>query len=73
MSLLSLRCPASEIALLADALHQAAVAGKRIGEVIDDCVAQACVDEPLSQRHADGICRGPWPSGTCGWSRCRGA
>ena len=41
--------------LVADALHQAAVARHAIGEVVDDVVAITPVEQPLRQRHADGI------------------
>ena len=41
--------------LLADAFHQAAVAGDDIGVVIDDAVAEPRVEQPLRQRHADGV------------------
>ena len=41
--------------LVADALHQAAVADDRIGVVVDDIVAQAGIEQALGQRHADGV------------------
>ncbi len=41
--------------LVADALHQAAVARHAIGEVVDDVVAVAAIEQPLGERHADGI------------------
>jgi hypothetical protein len=41
--------------LLADAFHQAAVAGKHIGVVVDDVVAVACIEDALGERHADGV------------------
>ena len=41
--------------LVADALHQAAVAGHAIGEVVDDLVAIAAIEQPLGKRHADGV------------------
>ena len=40
---------------VADALHQIAVAGDDIGAVIDQPIAEARVENPLRQRHADGI------------------
>ncbi len=41
--------------LVADALHQAAVADDRIGAVVDQRVAEARVHDPLGERHADRI------------------
>ena len=41
--------------LVADAFHQAAVAGDHVGEVVDDGVAEPGIEQPLGQRHADGI------------------
>ena len=41
--------------LVADALHQAAVAGDHIGPVIDQIVAEAGVQQALGQRHADRV------------------
>ena len=40
---------------VADALHQAAVARHAIGVVVDDIVAVAGVEQPLGERHADGV------------------
>ena len=42
--------------LVAEALHQAAVACDHIGEVIDAVVAEARIHQPFGERHAD--CRG---------------
>ena len=39
--------------LVAKAFHQAAVAGDHIGIVIDEIVAEARIQQPLGQRHAD--------------------
>ena len=47
--------PGERDRLLADAFHQAAVAGYTIGEVVDDCVTEPRIDEAFGQRHADGI------------------
>ncbi len=41
--------------LMADALHQVAVAGDDIGLVVDEVVAEARVQDALGQRHADRI------------------
>ncbi len=41
--------------LLADALHQAAVAGDHPGVMIDDRVAQAGIQKAFGERHANGI------------------
>ena len=41
--------------LLADPLHQAAVAGQHIGAVVDDAVAELGVEDALGQRHAHGV------------------
>ena len=38
---------------VADALHQAAVAGDHVSEMIDEFVAEASVQQPLGERHAD--------------------
>ena len=56
--------------LLADALHQAAVAGEHVGEVVDDGVAEPRIDEPLGQRHAHRV--GEALAQRARWSsRCR--
>ena len=47
--------PGERDRLLADALHQAAVAGDDIGVVIDEIIAEAGVEQPLGERHADGV------------------
>ena len=39
--------------LVADAFHQAAVAGDHVGEVVDQFVAEAGVHHALGERHAD--------------------
>jgi hypothetical protein len=54
ISLLSFRWPASD-RLLADAFHQAAVAGQHIGVVIDEIVAELGVELALGDGHADGV------------------
>ena len=41
--------------LVADAFHQAAVAGDDVGVVVDDVVAEPRVQQTLRQRHADGV------------------
>ena len=41
--------------LVADALHQAAVADQRVGVVVDDVVAELGVEHRLGHRHADGV------------------
>ena len=41
--------------LLADALHQAAIAHEDIGIVVDQVVAELGVHDPLGQRHADRV------------------
>ncbi len=41
--------------LVADALHQAAIAGDRVGEVVDQLGAMARGQHAFGQRHADGI------------------
>ena len=46
--------PGERDRLVADPLHQAAVAGDHIGEMIDAIVAEPRVHQPLGQRHADG-------------------
>ena len=51
--------------LLADALHEAAVAGDHVGVVIDDLIAVARVEQPLGERHADGVAE-PLPERTGG-------
>ncbi len=40
---------------LAHAFHQAAVARQAIGVVADDAIAVAGIEQPLGERHADGI------------------
>ena len=47
--------PGERDRLLADALHQAAVAGNAIGEMVDQIVAVTAIEQPLGERHADGI------------------
>ena len=55
ISLLSLRCPASEIASwLMPSIRQPSPAID-IGVVVDDIVAQAGIEQALGQRHADGV------------------
>ena len=41
--------------LVADALHQAAVAGDDVGVVVDEVVAEAGIQHALGERHADGV------------------
>ena len=41
--------------LVADPLHQAAIARERISVVIDQRVAKTRVQKPLGERHADGV------------------
>ncbi len=41
--------------LVADAFHQAPVTAQRVGEVIDDIVAEARRLQPLGKRHADRV------------------
>src|SRR6186997_88609 len=41
--------------LLADALHEVAVASHTVGVVIDQLIAVAPVEQPLRESHADGI------------------
>jgi hypothetical protein len=53
--LVELQVPRERDRLMADALHQATVAGDAIGMVIDQRVAVARVQHALGQRHADGI------------------
>ena len=55
MSLASPEVPGQGDGLVADALHQAAVAGHGVGVVIDGAVAEAGVHEALGQGHADGV------------------
>ena len=45
--------PGQRNRFVAEALHQAAVAGDHIGIVIDEIVAEARIHQPLGQRHAD--------------------
>ena len=40
---------------LADALHQAAVSGQRIGEMIDEAVTELGIEDAFGERHADGV------------------
>src|SRR3546814_4581948 len=47
--------PGQRGGFLAAALHQAAVAGDRVGVVIDDLGAEARGEHPFGQRHADGV------------------
>ena len=47
--------PGKRDRLLADALHEAAVARDHVGVVIDDIIAIALVEQPLGERHADGV------------------
>ena len=55
ISLLSLRWPASEIASwLMPSIRQPSPA-MHIGVVVDDAVAEPRVEQPLGQRHADGV------------------
>ena len=58
--------------LVADALHQAAVAGDDVGVVVDQLGAEAGGQMALGQRHADRVGRGPGRAGRW-WSRCRSA
>ena len=51
--------------LVADALHQAAVAGDYVSDVVHDGVAEAGVAEPLGQGHADPVGQ-PLPQGPGG-------
>ena len=53
--LVELEVPGERDRLVADALHQAAVAGNHVGVVVDDGVAEPRIEEPLRQRHAHGI------------------
>ena len=50
-----LEMPGERDRLLADPLHQAAVAGDDIGQVIDDLIAIGLVQKPLGDGHADGV------------------
>ena len=54
ISLLSLRCPASGAGFVADAFHQAAVAGDDPGAVVDQAFAEFCREQTLRDGHADG-------------------
>ena len=47
--------PGKRDRLLADALHEAAVTRDHISVVIDDLIAIALVEQPLGERHADGV------------------
>ncbi len=49
----SYEMPTQRDRFMAEALHQAAIAGNHVGEVIDQRVAKACIEQPLGQRHAD--------------------
>ena len=53
--LAELQVPGERDRLVADAFHEAAVAGNRIGPVIDHIVAEARGQHPFRQRHADGV------------------
>ncbi len=53
--LVELEVPGQRDGLVADALHQAAVAGDHIGKVIDDAIAQPRIEKPLGERHADRV------------------
>ena len=53
ISRLSPQMPGQRNRFVAEALHQAAVAGDDIGIVIDEIVAEARVQQALRQRHAD--------------------
>ena len=50
-----LEMPGHRDGLVADALHQAAIAGKHISVVIDQIIAIAGIHHALGQRHADRI------------------
>jgi hypothetical protein len=54
ISFFSCRCPRGN-RFLADALHQAAIAGDHVGEVVDELVAERGVQDPLGQCEADRI------------------
>ena len=41
--------------LVADAFHEAAIAGDGVGPVVDGPVAEARIQQALGQRHADGV------------------
>ena len=41
--------------LVADALHEATVAGDHERVVVDDIVAELCAQPALGDRHADGV------------------
>ncbi len=41
--------------LVADAFHQAAVAGDDVGVVVDDVVAEPRIQQALGERHADRV------------------
>ena len=47
--------PGQADGFVADAFHQVAVRGDDIGLVADELVAEAGVQQPFGQRHADGI------------------
>ena len=47
--------PGQRNRLVADALHQTAVAGEHIGKVIDHPIAETRSHHALGQRHADGV------------------
>ncbi len=40
---------------MADAFHQAAVAGDGIGVMVDQAVAEPRIHQPFGERHADGV------------------
>ena len=54
VSLVSLKPAGQADRLVADALHQAAVAGDHPGAVVDQVVAEPGVHVPLGHGHADG-------------------
>ena len=41
---------------LADAFHEAAIAGDYPGPVVDEIITEACIQMPLRHRHAHGCC-----------------
>ncbi len=47
--------PGERDRLVADAFHEAAVAGEDVGVMIDDAIAQARVEQALGERHADRV------------------
>ena len=68
--LVELQVPGERDRLLADAFHQAAVAGEHIGVVVDQLVAELGGEHALGDRHADGSWRCPGRAGRW-WSRRR--